>query len=1248
MSAEEAFQVAIEYFANQLDRDLPGDSTPSTAYDYYSDARGWSDQTIQEKHLGYAPADPRGLRDHLMRRGFSREAILGTGLFYPDEEKGVYPHFCGRYVLPYFNEAGTPVYAISRSIDEDNGGHPNDHHGEQKYTKAVKSKKYSKIDEPIYGAETVDVDVDRLLVAGGIADAITLHEAGYACISPVTTVRFKDRHEQQVAQLIQEYNINRVYQLNDAERPTVDRTELSEVESVSSIGDVLTIHQYGEGLRGAFGNVEFLEDTGAEAYFVRLPGGNGDLRKLDPDDYIHEQWGTVETLLAGARLASNHAGYTEWNRNRKQRAIAETPDSEDSHSGESSSALFDLSFTDVAPMSAGDRGDNPLGHHGNSHDYFVAVEDGSDVYGYDHKHNEAYNALTYLLCEAGERRADNPDGRLDDEDILTAWTQAKKKRALGSDDPIPYRALKYAAVDAGVINPEEFVERESEDGGTYEGFPDASAYNQALDVVREVYGVDPGREPADAGGESVTALPLQRLQALDPKEARRYAKRRDVDWPSTSEARERLRERVMQAMRAGETVVLDAPTALGKSHTVATEPWLRRATITDEKPVVHFHETCEARDQAAEASSNAEITHAKLRGRREACPIAAGEHDPDDSDDLGITVNGAPASEWFDAMCEGRGVPFSVAHTYLAEHNDQDINPPCSENGDGDPIECPAFAQWNGIPRDGDTGEATVDVIHATHQFSYVPSLRQGTHTVFDERPSFTVDLSTDRVQQIVTAYLKAVDAPVETWESFVNLASFNPERYDDVAAEMDAERDRLADALEIEPDREWYLEAADAHTIAPAVARAIFYALRDEPDVNGRRAGRARHEPPRLDRSAHDEDGWNRTWVSVVLDEDNRIRTVRNAPDLTLAQSVIGLDAQPSAPLWQRNVHPDVTVDPVLEAEERRLWRLFERGLTVIQVGEHTRPLSSGQYFNEDRTGAVIERLRSAYGEQFGTCITASAVEDRTAAVMEEAGIQNPETMHFGEEKSRNDFADESVGFVNGCIDPGDDYVLDLLAEADLDATPETSIVDGENKRARGRGFEGEDAETAAAILASVRENHVAQAAGRYARDADNSGDRATVFVRTDALPPGYADLQVPGVEWVATELQREIIEELARRPSATVRELAGAVDASKEHVRKTLQTLQEDGLVSRRESAGEHGSDVYRALAGEQTAVVNLDGIETANDAVCGSYTWSLAIQPGGRVKARDRGCESSRSYTQKDVSDQSQEAISDYTPG
>jgi hypothetical protein len=243
--------------------------------------------------------------------------------------------------------------------------------------------------------------------------------------------------------------------------------------------------------------------------------------------------------------------------------------------------------------------------------------------------------------------------------------------------------------------------------------------------------------------------------------------------------------------------------------------------------------------------------------------------------------------------------------------------------------------------------------------------------------------------------------------------------------------------------------------------------------------------------------------------------------------------------------------------------------------------------------------------------------VESETKDILREVGVEDPDTMHYGEEKSRNDFAGEDIGALNGCIDPGDDFVLDLLAERGLDATPETTTDDDGNEvRAHGRGFVGPDADAAAELLASVREQHIAQGAGRLARDADDPEDRAIVFVRTDAAPPGFLDMQVPGVEWLATDTQTDIIDELRQRSSATTREIADSVGCSKEHARDTLRRLHDRDIVDVHENAGGHGAHLYRVLAGIATnrpgehVDLSPGSDDTTNDGVCRYSTWALAV--------------------------------------
>jgi len=776
--------------------------------------------------------------------------------------------------------------------------------------------------------------------------------------------------------------------------------------------------------------------------------------------------------------------------------------------------------------------------------------------------------------------------------VWYAWHHAKQEGHIPSDDPVPYRVLVNLAVADDVVSETALVERQSDDTGSYRGFPHAGAYNEALEHVADVYGVAPGREKVetDRDGTPVSALPLGRLDALDRDDARRYAKQHGVEWPTTRDARKQLRDTVFRAFRSQQKTVVEAPTALGKSYTVAAEAWKNRVSTTGEHPVVHFHATCDARDEAANTSSTAGVEYTRLLGRTEACDVAGGLHDPPTDDDdhnrQMITMNGTPASEWFEAVCDGRGVPFSVAHQYLQENNDQGADMPCCG---GETSDCYAIAQWDGLPRTDD-GVASHDVIHATHPFAYVPSLVNYTNVVFDEQPDFSVDMSQDRIQRAVTAFLKEIGAPIRTWESFVSAARHGS----DYGEASDYQRERAETVSRIEsdtPGREWYLTEPDAHTLAPALARAVWRALSSEADANGRLVGQSPHDPPRLDAQANDDDAWNRTWVTAVLDEDNRIQTLRHSPDLSGSRAVVGLDAHPTEHLWKRNTAPDIDETHVLDDTDRALWRRYERGLTVVQVGDAARPLAQAGRMSESKFTALASHLSDHYGSAFGTCITTAAAEGRARTLLQESGVQDPETLHYGEEKSRNDFASEDVGLVNGCMDPGDDYVVDLLAECGLNAEPEMTTTDnGDTTRAWGRGFVGPDADKAAEILASVRENHVAQAAGRYARNADDAEDTAVVYVRTTAIPDGFADLEVSGVEWVAGDKQAAIIKALRDRESATTQEIAADVGATDQHVRDTLQSLAEEGVVDCDEGEGAWGADLYHALAGLSGTTVEL----------------------------------------------------------
>ena len=127
-------------------------------------------------------------------------------------------------------------------------------------------------------------------------------------------------------------------------------------------------------------------------------------------------------------------------------------------------------------------------------------------------------------------------------------------------------------------------------------------------------------------------------------------------------------------------------------------------------------------------------------------------------------------------------------------------------------------------------------------------------------------------------------------------------------------------------------------------------------------------------------------------------------------------------------------------------------------------------------------------------------------------------------------------------------------------------------------------------------------------ARNPDDPDDTAIVFIRTDAAPDSFIDYNVPGVTWGATAMQQEIIETLKEHGEATTTELADAVGCTNQHVRDTLDWLREDETVVRQEGGGAYGATVWKDAGASPHGIAELD---TANDDVQESYTWSFGIE-------------------------------------
>jgi len=615
---------------------------------------------------------------------------------------------------------------------------------------------------------------------------------------------------------------------------------------------------------------------------------------------------------------------------------------------------------------------------------------------------------------------------------------------------------------------------------------------------------------------------------------------------TTSEARDRLEDTLFSALESGENTLIDAPTALGKSHTVATTPWRDHLDIIGEKPVVHIHQTIDARDDAIEDIPD-EIDYHVLRGREESCPVARGNYD----NEL-IAPDGSNPSDWFDQKCNVEEIPFSRVHRRLRKA----IGClPCNQNGS-----CPAGSQWREWTTEDD--EPRYDVIHMTQKFAFVNGLIEGKNVIFDEQPDFEMSITEstrDHLRQSISNLLHRRSDGKYTISDLMTSARH---RWEEPLEE-------LTSLLEGEVTDEWLFSREETHRLAAKIGRAIASA---KSISDTRYCGR---------------DG----NLTVVFTDKGKLRYIHRRPALEQARCVIGLDAHPVNQLWKANTIDDLEQKAILSDTERDWWRQHERDLHIIRIGNARRSNSNGWQSDteEDHADAIIRNLREKYGEAFRTAICASSVKDDVRRMLEAAGVAVPDLIHYGNEKSQNKFENESVGCLLGCLDPGDEPIFDWLALCGLEAEPETLIEDGEVTRKPGRGFTGPDADAADDFLGSVRENHLAQSVGRYARNPSDKESGATVYVWSAALPDSLTDEVLTTAYTNVTEMRKEIAEYV--RGSETpvtnldIREEFGVV---RKTAWESLTMMVDQGIATVSKGTGTDGADEYEYTEGELRTTV------------------------------------------------------------
>jgi DNA primase len=146
------------------------DEGQSIGLSYFKE-RGFNQATIDKFELGYSQDAWNNLESEALRKGFSKDVLLKTGLVIQKEDGKSYDRFRGRVMFPIHNLSGRVVGFGARTLKKDD---------KPKYLNSPETAVYIK-NEVLYGlyqAKNAIREQDVCLLVEGYADVISLYQNG--------------------------------------------------------------------------------------------------------------------------------------------------------------------------------------------------------------------------------------------------------------------------------------------------------------------------------------------------------------------------------------------------------------------------------------------------------------------------------------------------------------------------------------------------------------------------------------------------------------------------------------------------------------------------------------------------------------------------------------------------------------------------------------------------------------------------------------------------------------------------------------------------------------------------------------------------------------------------------------------------------------------------------------------------------------------------------------------------------------
>ena len=228
---------------------------------FYAEQRGLARATLQEFRIGFAANAKDALKTALIKRGFTEQQLLDTGLIIkPDDGRATYDRFRNRLTIPILDAKGRVIAFGARALDPAQ---------EPKYLNSPETKLFDK-GSTIFNfarARKAAFDQSELIVVEGYMDVIALHQAGLVNTVATLGTAFTERQMELLWQL--------------APEPVIcfDGDRAGEAAAARAIDRMLPVLREGRSFRFAF-----------------LPEGS------DPDDLVRSKGaGALAACLGAAR-----------------------------------------------------------------------------------------------------------------------------------------------------------------------------------------------------------------------------------------------------------------------------------------------------------------------------------------------------------------------------------------------------------------------------------------------------------------------------------------------------------------------------------------------------------------------------------------------------------------------------------------------------------------------------------------------------------------------------------------------------------------------------------------------------------------------------------------------------------------------------------------------------------------------------------------------------------------------------------